>query len=99
MLELGFQTISNQSGISHPRQPSLFDHARERRGLWRDPDPVAPWEWRLRGYSDKTHHVGIGAVADRIKSVSAGCDLFFPRFSLLPRAQLEATILASHVSD
>jgi endonuclease YncB( thermonuclease family) len=36
----------------YARDPSLFTHEYEaraaRRGLWADPDPIPPWEWRHR---------------------------------------------------
>lgn len=32
---------------NHPEYARLEDQARkERRGLWKEPDPVAPWNWR-----------------------------------------------------
>jgi endonuclease YncB( thermonuclease family) len=36
----------------YARDPALYDLEQEaraaKRGLWRDPDPVPPWEWRQR---------------------------------------------------
>jgi len=67
----------------YSRDPALakleFEARSQKRGLWAEPDPVAPWEWRRQkrsGKSSKVKNVSTGTDAPYHENVKS---MVFPR--------------------
>jgi len=52
MVEDGWAWQYTQYSKSKPLKAAQDQAKQERRGLWADPNPVPPWEWRKRGKSN-----------------------------------------------